>query len=293
MQTFLVGPKFKGIKMVPPGVHVISYAAADTLGGYGPTTAFFARVRGGEVACWRWNPLEEILQRITDEQESSSLRNAVKSFQLDQNLAPYNLHAYPIWKQLAGYITEHTLDTVAPVGGNINILAEAGAAGGVVPTAAEVALEESLQQGRVARAAEQPFANPIVGIETPEEVIDSTKLAAPHAGRCFYTSFPRLIKRQGLTPAELTCLNLDKSGILEDIIVSKYSGNPDALLGEFQFSFLAFLLGHSLEGFSQWKEILRLMMNCEDAALGNRTQLFTAFLQVLHAQLVHALAPVR
>jgi hypothetical protein len=62
--------------------------------------------------------------------------------------------------------------------------------------------------------------------------------------------------------------------------------------GEFQFAFLAFLLGHSMEGFAQWKAFLCLMFGCDDAPLGARQPLFARFLRALHAQLVQGLAPV-
>lgn len=52
----------------------------------------------------------------------------------------------------------------------------------------------------------------------------------------------------GMTPHQLTALNLDKTAVLEDLIQRKYQGKSDGLLGELQFSFLAFLMGHSLEG---------------------------------------------
>ena len=51
-------------------------------------------------------------------------------------------------------------------------------------------------------------------------------------GRCYYTPLPRLVKRAGLTPAELTALNMDKSPLLEELLRDKYGGSEDALLGE-------------------------------------------------------------
>lgn len=48
-----------------------------------------------------------------------------------------------------------------------------------------------------------------------------------------------------------------------------------------------------MEGFEQWKAFLCLMFGCDDAPLGPRARLFTAFLQALHAQLAHGLALVR
>jgi A1 cistron-splicing factor AAR2 len=300
--------------MVPPGIHVISYAAADSQGGLGPTTAFFLYARGGQVLAWRWSPLEEILLRIDNESDLLPLHHAVKSFQLDQNLAPYNLAAYNTWRDLVSSISQRTLDSVAPIGGNINILAEAGDGrallGSGKPTAAEVALEEALAEGRKKLAApgtrneaERAEEELLQQKESTTLATTTTKTtstqdevfnAAPHAGRCYFTRFPRIIKKQGLTATQLTAANLDKSLLLEQLLVDKYKNSEDDFLGEFQFAFLAFLLGHSLEGFSQWKEFLRLMLGCEVAAVeGEKVMLFTRFLMALHAQLIHTLAPVR
>ena len=51
-----------------------------------------------------------------------------------------------------------------------------------------------------------------------------------------------------MTPQQLTALNLDKTAVLDDLIQRCYSGKHNELLGEMQFGFLAFLMGHSLEG---------------------------------------------
>lgn len=55
-------------------------------------------------------------------------------------------------------------------------------------------------------------------------------------------------------------------------------------LGELQFAFLAFLLGHSLEGFLQWKKLVALLLGCDEAV---RTQpdLFEAALEVVYRQI--------
>ena len=56
-----------------------------------------------------------------------------------------------------------------------------------------------------------------------------------------------------------------------------------------QFAFLAFLLGHSLEAFGQWKALLQLMLSCEEAPLQTRTSLYVQLLSAVHAQLQHCL----
>lgn len=50
-QTFLVGPKFMGVKMVPPGTHLVAYNSASGQGDFGPTTCFFATIKSGQVGC--------------------------------------------------------------------------------------------------------------------------------------------------------------------------------------------------------------------------------------------------
>lgn len=52
-----------------------------------------------------------------------------------------------------------------------------------------------------------------------------------------------------------------------------------------QFAFLAFLMGHSLEGFGQWKALLHLALSCEAAPLGSRAGLYRRLLAALHCQL--------
>ncbi|KAL4437251.1 hypothetical protein ABPG75_004390 [Micractinium tetrahymenae] len=320
-QTFVVGPKFKGVKMVPPGTHLVSNNASSGQGDFGPTTSFFLTVKAGQVIVRKWSGPNEVLEPLADEDEVERYTHAVKSFQLDQFLAPYDLASYNRWRQLSCHISADVIDAVQPVGGNINVLAEADPAALRPATAAEEALYAQLKQGHKAAAAAQqaqqgaqqaaqhagegPAPERAEGMQTDQQPGAGGAAAAgeqqhgeagrwtaaPHAGRCFYTPLPRLVKRGGLSPAELTALNLDKSKVLEEILQKQFKGSEEAFLGEFQFAFLAFLVGQSLEAFAQWKAFLCLMFGCDDAPLGARAGLFTAFLGALHVQLAHSLAP--
>ena len=92
---------------------------------------------------------------------------------------------------------------------------------------------------------------------------DSKRVGHAGGGRCFYTRLPtRLVKQPGLSAAELTARNLDKSPVLLDAVEAWWGGRflpstaggvgPLAgLLGELQFAFVAFVYGQSLDGFSQ------------------------------------------
>jgi A1 cistron-splicing factor AAR2 len=168
--------------------------------------------------------------------------HAVKGFQLDAFLAPYDLASHNHWRQLAGHISAGVVDALQPVGGgNINVLAEADPALLRPATAAEEVLYAQLAKGRAEAAAapasgaagaeagtaageEAAAAEGVEGVDemqteqqptegaAPAAAADQQQqqqeggrwAAAPHAGRCFYTPLPRLVKRGGLTPQELT-----------------------------------------------------------------------------------------
>jgi len=56
------------------------------------------------------------------------------------------------------------------------------------------------------------------------------------------------------------------------------------LLGELQYAFVTFLLGQVYNSFEQWKSIVALLCNCEEALLSH-PRLFLEFLGVLHFQI--------
>lgn len=49
MQKYISGPKLKGIKMVPPGVHMLSCNSVSRQGEFSVTTSFFISLASGQV----------------------------------------------------------------------------------------------------------------------------------------------------------------------------------------------------------------------------------------------------
>ena len=77
---------------------------------------------------------------------------------------------------------------------------------------------------------------------------------------------------------------MDQSYTLSSLLTGCYDSRIDDLLGEIQFAFVYFLLGHMYEAFVQWKKLIILLCSCEEAII-ERAELYEHFISVLHFQL--------
>ncbi|KAF5780287.1 putative A1 cistron-splicing factor, AAR2, AAR2 domain superfamily [Helianthus annuus] len=263
-QIFSVGPNFKGIKMIPPGPHFVYYSSSNRGGSeFSPMIGFFIDLNPSEVIVRKWDPQEERLVKVPEEERYSQ---AVKSLEFDKYLGPYTLSQYGEWKMLSNYITKSVIERIEPIGGDITVIHEPDILENGPKTAMEEALSEQLKN---------------TNVPTSDDTLKKRG--------CYYTKIPRLIKKKGVVSQDLTSLNLDKTSLLESILMKDYGGTEDLLLGELQFAFIAFLMGQSLEAFLQWKAIVHLLFGCTEAPLRSRSRLFTKFTKVVYYQLKYAL----
>ncbi|KAL4582451.1 hypothetical protein LXL04_007000 [Taraxacum kok-saghyz] len=264
-QMFSVGPNFKGIKMIPPGPHFIYYSSSNRGGSeFSPMIGFFIELNPSQVIVRKWDQQEERLVKISEEDEDR-YSQAVRSLEFDKYLGPYTLSQFGEWKMLSNYITKSTIERIEPIGAEITIVHEHDIFGNNPKTAMEEALSDQLKN-----------------VKIPKSDDKITKRS------CYYTKIPRLIKQKGVLGQDLTSLNLDKTSLLESILIKEYGGVEDLLLGELQFAFVAFLMGQSLEAFFQWKDFVNLLFGCTEAPLHTRSHLFTKFIKVLYYQLKYA-----
>uniref|UniRef100_A0A2N9IEW9 Protein AAR2 homolog n=1 Tax=Fagus sylvatica TaxID=28930 RepID=A0A2N9IEW9_FAGSY len=255
-QMFSIGPAFKGIKMIPPGPHFLFYTSSTRDGkDFSPITAFFLHLSPCQlVIVRRWDQQQERLVKVSEDEEERYCE-AVKSLEFDRQLGPYNLSQYGDWKHLSNYITNTIIERIEPIGGEITVACESGILKNTPKTAMEKALAEQLETSNL-----------------------STSLDNSQTRRCYYTSIPRLIKQKGIHAQQLTSLNIDKTQLLESLLMKDYGGSEDVLLGELQFAFIAFLMGQSLEAFLQWKALVNLLFGCIEA-----------FIKVIYYQLKYGL----
>ncbi|KAK9950951.1 hypothetical protein M0R45_006414 [Rubus argutus] len=265
-QMVSVGPAFKGIKMIPPGPHFVYYSSSTRDGNdFSPITGFFVHPGTSQVVVRKWDEQEERLVKLPEEEEERYCQ-AVRNWEFDRHLGPYNLSQYGDWKRLSNYITKSTIERIEPIGGEITVASESALHKYTPKTVKENALDEQLKASR---------------FSTPSDT--------SHARGCYYTSIPHVIKQRGIDGQQLTSMNLDKTQLLESVLLEDYGGSEDMLLGELQFAFIAFLMGQSLEAFLQWKSLVSLLFGCTEAPFRTRSQLFVKFIKVIYYQLKHAL----
>ena len=71
----MVGPKFRGIKMLPPGMHHVAYSAAASHGpNFAPTASFFFPATPRGVFIKRWDLVTELLLDIESPEEVRFMR---------------------------------------------------------------------------------------------------------------------------------------------------------------------------------------------------------------------------
>ncbi|CAL2248388.1 unnamed protein product [Prunus armeniaca] len=265
-QMFSVGPDFKGIKMIPPGPHFVYYSSSTRDGKeFSPIIGFFVDAGPSEVIVRKWDQQEERLVKVPEEEEERYCQ-AVRSLEFDRHLGPYNLSQYGDWKQLSNYITKSIIQRIEPIGGEITVASESTMRVNTPSTMMEKALDEQLNASRC-----------------------STPSDKSQTRGCYYTSIPRVIKRKGIHGQQLTSLNLDKTQLLESVLLEDYGGSEDLLLAELQFAYIAFLMGQSLEAFLQWKSLVSLLFGCTEAPFHTRSRLFAKFIRVIYYQLKQGL----
>lgn len=73
------GPRFKGLKLIPPGVHLIHYNLLDPehqggVGGEGLVSGSFHHFAPGQILVWRWDVQTEAVVDVAIEDPDQASR---------------------------------------------------------------------------------------------------------------------------------------------------------------------------------------------------------------------------
>ncbi|KVH92402.1 A1 cistron-splicing factor, AAR2 [Cynara cardunculus var. scolymus] len=148
-QMFSVGPNFKGIKMIPPGPHIIYYSSSNRGGSeFSPMIGFFIDLNPSEVIIRKWDQRGERLVKVSEEEEERYTL-AVQGLEFDRYLGPYTLSQFGEWKMLSNYITKSTIERIEPIGAEITVIHEPDILENSHKTVMEEALSEQLKRSKI------------------------------------------------------------------------------------------------------------------------------------------------
>ena len=111
MKLCNTGEKFRGVKMIPPGLHYIFYSSVSKTGDVAPRTGFFHHFHEREVLVKKWDTnSEDICLRNVDEDEVVGLKENILA--LDKFLGPYPYDIYKKWIELTSHITRMNVNVL-------------------------------------------------------------------------------------------------------------------------------------------------------------------------------------
>jgi len=260
LESWNTGNKFKGIKMIPPGVHFIHFSTVGRDGvSQAPRTGFYHNFKRGEILLKKYDErAEDIVVEVPSDEELARYKGSLKD--LDASLGAYPYKSWRKWVSLSNKVSQVTVTRLSPPGGRIC-------------SAPELILD-----------ADQSIPVPqkrMTQLETAESQLP--KMTETEDSRIRYSTIPdRTYDAATATAEEITKHNRDWSHKLEIVIQSV--GVPAEVLAELQFSFLCFLVAQNYNSFEHWKNMIQLICY-SDEAVCKYPNLYIEFLSDLYFEM--------
>ncbi|VDK47737.1 unnamed protein product [Anisakis simplex] len=262
-KSWHVGPKFSGLKMIPPGVHFVYFSVKTA-----PRIGFFHCFKEQEIVVRKWDLTQEDLSNdVLTGDEIDRIRSNLKT--LDNRLAPYPYENYRSWFALSNHIKEKTIERLNPQ--------DARARGRISGQAELITLESEVEANLGISSSRVDREHP-----TRFRFADENGLPIMRIKEGFSIRYTQL-EPPSVSDSGVVNTMLDHSEKLDGIIAG-LDGDSDELLAEIQFAFICFLMGQVYEGFEQWKRLIHLLCSCQ-LALCTHSDLYMALLPVIHFQL--------
>jgi len=268
MNSWNTGERFKGVKMIPPGIHFVYYSSVNLKNReVAPRTGFFINFSRGELVARRWDPsVEDVVDTVSVE-DIDRMKEDIRN--LDKYLGVYPYNSWKKWVSLTNRISPATLVRLEPIARKIC-------------SAPELVSDPRSEEERGDKEEEDPRL---------------PKMCPKPGTEIRYTPLWRYKFPTGSTPGEISKFSMDSSHQLSQFISSldllygdqvsssmSDHSHTEEVLAEMQFSFLCFLVGRNYDSFERWKRLVVMFCNC-DEALVERSQLFLNFINDLYFQM--------
>ena len=270
-QAWRVGERFRGMKLLPPGLHYFTYSAGRDL-----RQGMFLDLGPGQVVVRRWDPCQEDLLELADPDELMRYELGVRRFDFDDGLAPYTPAIGHGWRALAAFVTTEVIKRCG---------VSTGSRIGIVESGDGEGLRSPVKHGEKEEKD--------ISLETDhrqdhqQEQLNQDRPRAPAVVKaCFTPLLEARRRRPGMKAADITRYNLDPTRRVQDLVDDAFGGDFGLFLGEFQLAFVLFLTVSSLDGLEHWKAVVATFCACE-GAIESKPDHVAQFLQTLAEQLGH------
>lgn len=259
--SWQTGPNFKGVKMIPPGLHFIYFNPTDKYGHVGLRSGFFYNFEPKEIVAKNWNLQNESIDDYCFSEEEIERFKSNKQ-DLDRFLGSYPYDEYKRWISLTSNLNESFVFKLVP---DLKII-----------SSGSCLIGESFH----GKSTEHLFQAPKTMQEAESRLPHMTHQKGTNIN---FSQIPSKYYPQGTDPHKITQSSIDLSDRLEQLIRIQDS-NENNLLCELQFSFVCFLIGQVYDAFEQWKNLVHLLCNCEKA-IGKYTKVYVELINILYFQL--------
>lgn len=264
-----VGPRFRGVKMIPPGFHYVFYSAVSSEGQAAPRISFCHVFERQEVVVKRWSPVEEdLIDEVVDDEKRSHIRADLRN--LDRFLGAYPFENLRKWTSLTCHVTGKLVERVEPVSKRVCSVMQ-------YETTPFVSKRDAVSQAEATKE-EVPCGN-----QPRDKENDKLPELKPLPNTVLrFSAFPERNYPPGSSASEISRHNMDRSYVLQTIRSTLHA--DEKLLGELQLAFIFTILGHVFESFEHWRKLVELFATC-DEAMKESPRLFQDFISTLHFQL--------
>ncbi|PVU87118.1 hypothetical protein BB561_006444 [Smittium simulii] len=272
-------PNFMGLKLIPPGLHLISYSSVDKTSQIGIKSCFFHVFEPGQLVVKDWDvETESIVDTKLSADEQTSLKLNIRD--LDKKLGAYpsgSDNSFLRWQKLTRFITPDNLSYCMPKKT-------------VISNGFNSATSSSYDEVEHIKASKKKFAQEIETL-IPESnkatIIPDHKTFNYEAFNFNIIDLKSSFDPTIHSPFEISKYSMDKSYLLEKTL-SNYKPGSVGLLGEMQLAFIILLIGQNFNGLEHYKMLVGLITGCE--MLLSKTNLvlslFIPFLDILQTQLL-------
>lgn len=301
LKSWNVGERFRGVKMIPPGLHFVYFSAVSRQGDTAPRTGFFHIFGAREVLVRHYDPAaEDLTTQEASEEEVERIRSNLR--EMDRFLGPYPLDLWQKWIALTQHVEERDLARVVPLSGRVCSAAE------LIPVAPFVSSKSARQTTTTTTTTTDTTTTTTsspdstttdttttttdtptpTDTDTPTPPTPSPRTAPQLPEMVFkegtefrYSSAPKRSYRDGADPSEVTRYSLDSSYSIRHRI--QQLDRPESLLAEFQVAFVSFLVGQVWGGWEHWRILIGELCRAEEV-LVELPNLYVKLLSALHYQ---------